>query len=65
MRGKHYEAKKSIMQQQLISASTAHESNMSDEFNSDDEFSDGDGDDEIMDEGLGITQQDLNDLNED
>ena len=38
---------------------------MSDEFNSDDEFSDGDGADEIMEEGLGITQQDLNDLNED
>ena len=38
---------------------------MSDEFNSDDEFSDGEGADEIMEEGLGITQQDLNDLNED
>ena len=38
---------------------------MSDEFNSDDEFSDGEGADEVMEEGLGITQQDLNDLNED
>lgn len=27
MRGEHHEAKKSILQQQLISASTAHESN--------------------------------------
>lgn len=39
MRGKHFEAKKSILQQQLISASTAHESNQSDEFDSASEYS--------------------------
>lgn len=49
----------------MISASTAHESNLSDEFDSDGEFSDGDGNDEMLDEGMGITQQDLNELNED
>ena len=56
LRGKHFEAKKSILQQQMISASTAHESNLSDEFDSDGEFSDGDGNDDMIDEGMGITQ---------
>lgn len=65
MRGKHYEAKKSILQQQLISASTAHESNLSEDYDSDEGFSDGDGNLEMLEERLVRNQQNLNDMDED
>lgn len=50
MRGKHYEAKKSILSRQQVSASTAHESNSSDDLGSDSAYSDDDGNLDIMEE---------------
>lgn len=50
MRGKHYEAKKSILQSQLISASTAHESNSSDDFDSDGDYSEADDNLEMIED---------------